>query len=101
MGYDLEQAGFDFTAVHKRNHHNIELLNGIAEDFVKASEHKAGIITGKEEIFYRFYEAMPALMPAEPILILSVSSSCAITIKFINRTNPLFSNLFVEELSKI
>ena len=101
MGYDLEQAGFDFADVNKRNNHNIELLNGIAEDFVKASGNKARIIADKEELFYRFYEAIPALTIAEPILILSISSSSAITIKFINRSSPLFSNLFVEELSKI
>lgn len=100
MGYDLEQAGFDFVAVNKRNNHNIELLKGIADDFVKASIHKAGIKCDKEEIFYSFYEALPALTIAEPILILYVNSSSAITIRFINRLNPLFGNLFIEELSK-
>ena len=100
MGYDLEQAGFDFAAVNKRNNHNIELLDGIVEDFVKASGHKAGIKTDKEELFYRFDEAIPVLAIAEPILILSVSSTSAITIKLINRSNPLFRTLFVEELAK-
>jgi len=100
MGYDLEQAGFDFATVDKRNNHNIELLDGIVEDFVKASGHKAGIKTDKEELFYRFDEAIPVLAIAEPILILSVSSTSAITIKLINRSNPLFRTLFVEELAK-
>jgi|GEM_PF-2371098 hypothetical protein len=101
MGYDLGQAGFDFTAVQKRNNHNIELLNGIAEDFVKASDRKAGIKCDKEEILYRFYEAIPLLTTAEPILILYITSNSMITLKFINRSNPLFNNLFIEELSKV
>lgn len=100
MGYDLVQAGFDFTVVRKPNSHNIELLNGIADDFVKASVHKAGIKGNKEEIFYRFDEAVPALTVAEPILILSISSSAAISVRFINRSNPLFNNLFIEEFAK-
>ncbi|MEB0280536.1 MULTISPECIES: hypothetical protein [unclassified Mucilaginibacter] len=101
MGYDLELAGFDFAAINKRNNHNIELLNGIAEAFVKASNHKAGIKCDKEEIFYRFYEAIPALTVGEPVMILYITSSSTITLKFINRTSPLFNNLFVEELQKI
>jgi hypothetical protein len=101
MGYDLELAGFDFAAVNKRNNHNIELLNGIAEDFVNASNHKAGLKSHKEEIFYRFYEAVQAIANDEPIMILCVNSCSTITLKFINRANPLFHNLFIEEAAKI
>ena len=101
MGYDLQLAGFDFAAVDKRNAHNLDLLNGIAEDFVKASLQKAGIKCDKEELLYRFDQAIPALNHAEPILILYVNSEAAPAVKFINRSNPLFTNLFVEELPKV
>jgi len=100
MGYDLQRAGFDFAAVDKRNGHNMELLNGIAEDFVKASLQKAGIKCNKEEILYRFDEATPALNHADPILILYVNSEVSVEVKFINRSNSLFAKLFVEELVK-
>lgn len=100
MGYDLLQAGFDFEAISKRNNHNVELLNGIAEDFVKAARQKAGINCDKEAILYRFYEAVPLLSITAPILILYVTSEKALEIKFINRSNPLFGNLFVEDLAK-
>jgi hypothetical protein len=98
MGYDLAQAGFDFTYVHQTE--NTAIITGIAEDFVKASLHKAGVAGNKEEILYRFDEAIPALTVAEPILILAISSSAAISVRFINRSNPLFHNLFIEELTK-
>lgn len=94
MGYDLQHAGFDFAAVNKRNEHNLELLNGIAEDFVKVLLQKAGIKCDKEEILYRLDEAIPALNNAEPILILFVNSKAKPEVKAINRSNPLFANLF-------
>jgi predicted xylose isomerase-like sugar epimerase len=100
MGYDLQQAGFDFAAVNQRNEHNLELLNGIAEDFVKASFQKAGIKCDKEEVLYRFDEALPAMNSAEPVLIVYADSAAALRVKFINRSSPLFTNLFVEELAK-
>lgn len=99
MGYDLAQAGFDFT--HVRQKDNTDLLIGIADDFVKASLHKAGITGNKEEVLYRFDEAIPALTVAEPILILTISGSAAISVKFINREDPLFHNLFIEDLAKV
>lgn len=99
MGYDLQQAGFDFAAVHQRENHNIELLKGIAEDFVKVTDQKAGIKCDKEAITCLFYESAPNA--AEPVMILYVNAEAKLGIKFINRSNPLFRNLFVEESAKI
>jgi hypothetical protein len=98
MGYNLGQAGFDFVAQEKKNNYNIEVLNGIAEDFVNASKKKAGVSCDKEEILNRFYEAAPVLTTAVPILVIYINSSYKIMLKFINRSNPLFSNLFIEEM---
>lgn len=100
MGYDLQQAGFDFAAVDRRNGHNLELLNGIAEDFVKASFQKAGIKCDKEEVLYRFDEALAVMNNAEPVLIIYVDSAATLRVKSINRSNPLFTNLFVEAFAK-
>ena len=96
MGYDLLKAGFNYTTNDKEDTGNIELLTEIADDFVKASLSKAGISVNKEEIIYRFYDAAP-LIKVTPIVILSVSGQGMISLQFINKTNPLFKNLFVED----
>lgn len=96
MGYDLLKAGFNYTTSYGRDKGNTELLDGIAEDFVKASLYKAGIFVNKEEIIYLFYDVEP-LIKVTPIVILSVSGQGIIGIQFINKTNPLFKNLFIED----
>jgi hypothetical protein len=94
ISYDLQLAGFDFEAVKKKSDHNIALLNGIAEDIVKASDHKAGIKCAKEEILYRFYEAVPSIAMVVPLMVLYIASSSTISLKFINRSSPSFHNFF-------
>lgn len=101
MGYDLQQAGFDFAVVNKRNSHNLELLHGIADDFVKAARQKAGVTCDKEEIFHRFDESIPVLYADEPVMVLYVNAEAKLTIQYINRSNPLFHHLFAEELVKV
>jgi hypothetical protein len=100
MGYDLQQAGFDFAAAVERNNNNTELLQGIAADFVNASRQKAGIICDKKSIFQKFDESLPSLNASEPILILYIDAEAKLDMKCINRSNPLFHNLFVEDLKQ-
>ena len=97
MAYDLDQAGFNFLALEKKNNYNLELLNGIAEDFVNASKKKAGVSCDKQDILTSFYETSPVPTTAAPILVIYVNNNFKIMIKFINRSSRLFRNLFLEE----
>lgn len=85
MGYDLQPAGLDFAAVNKRNNYNLELLHGIADDFIKAARQKAGGTCDKEEIFYRFDESIPALNADEPVMILYVNAEANWPLNTLNR----------------
>jgi hypothetical protein len=96
MGYDLLKAGYDYSTTDDRNEVNTEIINGIAEDFVKASVSKAGIAVNKEEIIHRIHDAGSPVR-LTPIVILSVTNKNVISIKFINKTSPLFKDLFVED----
>lgn len=99
MGYDLQEAGYRFEVTGNEKVENAELLRTIAEDFVKAARQKAGLVCNDRVILSRFNDFLPKVTAAEPILILYIDGEANFDLKFINRTNPLFHNLFVEDLA--
>lgn len=98
MGYDLQQAGYQFEVDGNSNIKNNKLLEIIADDFVSAASKKAGINCNKQTILSTFSRSLKKVTANEPILICYITGDAQIDVKSINRSNPLLHNLFVEVL---
>lgn len=91
-GYDLEKAGFNFSARGRENEENLEILCGIVGDFVRFSKTRAKLDEQSiREMLIDFTGSQPELMP---IVVLALDGSGEVEKQNINRDHAIFSKLF-------
>jgi hypothetical protein len=91
-GYDLEKAGFNFSSRGRNNQENLELLRGIAGDFVRFSKPRAQLDEQAIcNMLIDFTGSVPELMP---IVVLSLDGKGEVEKQNIDRNNAVFNQLF-------
>lgn len=95
-GYDLHKAGFIFDPPQIACNFNLDLLCGIAADFVKVSASRAGISIGKDEIIVELLKLLSSVRADNFVVILSLHKKGVITGKVTHRESHLFNELFDE-----
>jgi hypothetical protein len=96
IGYDLHKAGFIFDPPHIACDFNLDLLCGIAADFVKVSASRAGISVAKDGIITKLLKLLPSVRGDDFIVILSLNKKGLIAGKITHRESHLFNELFDE-----
>lgn len=95
-GYDLYKAGFIFDPPCIACNFNLDLLCGIAADFVKVAVSKTGISIKKDEIIAELLKLLPAVRKEHFIVVLALNKKGVIAGKITHRKSQLFNELFDE-----
>ncbi|MDN5288391.1 MAG: hypothetical protein JWR38_4665 [Mucilaginibacter sp.] len=96
IGYDLHKAGFIFDPPHIACNFNLDLLCGIAADFVKVSTSKTGVSIAKDGIIAELLKLLPSVRGDDFIVVLSLNKKGLIAGRITHRESPLFNELFDE-----
>jgi hypothetical protein len=96
IGYDLHKAGFIFDLPYIACNFNLDLLCGIAADFVKVSASKAGLSIAKDGIIAELLKLLPSVSGDDFIVVLSLNKKGVIAGKITHRESHLFNELFDE-----
>lgn len=95
-GYDLEKAGFNFSARGRDNEENLEILCGIAGDFVRFSKTRANLDEQAiREMLIDFTGSLPMLMP---IVVLALDENGSVEKQNIDRDHAVFNKLFEKSI---
>lgn len=96
IGYDLHKVGFIFDPPYIACNFNLDLLCGIAANFVKVCALKAGTSISKDKTIAELLKLLPSVRRDDFIVILSLNKKGAIAGKVTYRESHLFNELFDE-----